>query len=454
MLAGLFLLKILATEKNVGIGRNLRRRCFRLVEWIDFGDIFPERRRRSLHRNHIPQDLNLLRGDGIVPGVGLSSLEGFRKRTRFFPKEVALLAYLFQIDRPRDPELPNLGLAARVLNVGEDEYLPIVCAPDLRIGHSLKFSAVWALTLTLYRMSGNSTHAISDVFQIHESDAMSIINYTLDCIRRFRPFLKVQTHPNLDVVFLQRLPIFTAAINKRTHTADEHLIYGFVDGSESEHSVPSRRIINALLNGRFFSFGRPRDPTYSFKKFHCMRYLLANDPSGHIFHVTDLYVGRLPDVSLQGSSEIQDFHVVRNKETQRFSIRYGDNELLTAEMIPEIAETHTSSRMYGDKGFFRTGRILPASRDDRDRDFNTVMKSVRVSVEHMIGRVYILWKFLRYGYCIKLFNGRQDTYMTVAHLLTNVHNMLHPNQVSQYFDVAPMSIYDYFDRFAGCSKRQ
>jgi hypothetical protein len=440
-----------STEFDAGERRTLRRYMAR--RGLDPAEILRQfgvriwlRRFGKLSHDGIPMDLGLLSGEpdgeGGCPGLGFGTPEGFKEQVHFFPKDVARLAWVLQLDR-----LGTYDLEERDPEADFDVIKQAVCIPSLRCNKGPMFSPAWGLTLTLYHLAGVFTKACATAFNIHEPDANAIINTVLESIDRWRYLLKVGEHPNIQGIFLDRLDEFCMAINEHCALEDPHAIGGFCDGTECEHPCPSRCILNQALRGHLYDSGRPQDPTRSYTKSFCFRILLLNIPSGIILHATDLFAGRFGDNAVQGRSDIQDFHVVRNIATGAAQLRWGDPVEAMAKDIEEIKDTHTTTRFYADKGLIRSGRILPAVKfctpDSDEGIFNTVMKRVRVSAEHNIGRVFNLWKVLRMCWSMRVFQGRQQTYITDALLLTNLHDIFYPNQISQFFKCRPPSLREY-----------
>jgi hypothetical protein len=71
------------------------------------------------------------------------------------------------------------------------------------------------------------------------------------------------------------------------------------------------------------------------------------------------------------------------------------------------------------------------------------MKRVRVSVEHFIGRIFNLFKVLTFVWAMKVFKNRTETYIKTATLLTNLHCIIYPNQILQFFNCGPPTLSDY-----------
>jgi hypothetical protein len=423
--------------------RFLRRSHFNPAQILhDHG--FPVRIRRApaLDRSRIPYDLGLLGGgDGGVEGLGFGSPEGFYSNVHFLPKDVARLAYALQLDRPGE------DLIVRDLDVAMDVALAAVCHRTMRVGNGPWVSPVWALTLTLYHLAGVLVGAVANMFQIHETNAYELITLTLESIERWSYLLKMQSHPNVKKIFLDRADEFCTRINEHTYLEDQFGLVGFCDGTTFDHPLPSRENLNKALHGRLYEHGRPQDPTRSYEKAFNFRVLLLTLPSGICIHSSDLSCGRNGDAAVQSEGDVQDFHIVRNTDTGVSELRWGDDVFKMADDIPELAGTHTTVRFYADKGLSRTGRILPAVRycepDSDEGIFNTVMKRVRVSVEHFIGRIFNLFKVLTFVWAMKVFKNRTETYIKTATLLTNLHCIIYPNQISQFFNCGPPTLSDY-----------
>lgn len=104
--------------------------------------------------------------------------------------------------------------------------------------------------------------------------------------------------------------------------------------------------------------------------------------------------------------------------------------------------------IYGDVAYQDREHIMRpfhgAYLNDDQLYFNDVMKGGRVSVEHYFGVMKKLWKILEMDSTqMRLALSPIQPLIRCAALLTNCHNCLYPNQISQAFGVAPPELEEY-----------
>ncbi|KAJ0405844.1 hypothetical protein P43SY_001576 [Pythium insidiosum] len=75
-------------------------------------------------------------------------------------------------------------------------------------------------------------------------------------------------------------------------------------------------------------------------------------------------------------------------------------------------------------------------------DFNAAMSNVRVTVEWGFANVTNLWAFLDLRRGLRLGLSPVGLYYLVGLLLSNMHNCARPNEISKYFNAAPMRLED------------
>ena len=80
----------------------------------------------------------------------------------------------------------------------------------------------------------------------------------------------------------------------------------------------------------------------------------------------------------------------------------------------------------------------------QEKNFNTAMSKVRVSVEWVFGEVVNYFKFNDYKKNLKIGLSAVGKMYRTSALLTNAHTCLYGNNVEDYFNVTPPLIEDYF----------
>ena len=72
------------------------------------------------------------------------------------------------------------------------------------------------------------------------------------------------------------------------------------------------------------------------------------------------------------------------------------------------------------------------------------MAATQIEVEHGFGEVIWQWPMLNAWWKLKINASPVGRYYWVAVLLTNTFNCIRPNQTSQYFDIVPPELHEYF----------
>lgn len=126
----------------------------------------------------------------------------------------------------------------------------------------------------------------------------------------------------------------------------------------------------------------------------------------------------------------------------------ADSDLLTSLERYAFSPTGQPMCVYGDPAYplrvhlqapFRHGRLTPQM-----EAYNTCMSSVRTSVEWLFGEVLNEFKFLDFKKNLKIQLSSIGKQYVVSSLLTNALTCLYGNQVSEYFELDPPSIQQYF----------
>jgi nuclease HARBI1 len=105
----------------------------------------------------------------------------------------------------------------------------------------------------------------------------------------------------------------------------------------------------------------------------------------------------------------------------------------------------------GDSGYTEKGiLVIPFSKGQarahpEKAEFNKIMSSCRIAVEWFFGVAENLWSYIGHQELHTILKRDVVSWFKAAILLTNIHNILYPNQISQYFDVDPPTLEEYFD---------
>ena len=127
-------------------------------------------------------------------------------------------------------------------------------------------------------------------------------------------------------------------------------------------------------------------------------------------------------------------------------IRHDLRLLSESELCGRISEPDIWS-IYGDPAYYHAPKIIsgyPGKQLNREQTaFNHKINSLRVTVEWAFGRILNLWNGLRLVKSFKVGLQPVGLYYNCAVILYNIHCVIHPNQISQYFDCNPFSWDDY-----------
>jgi len=108
--------------------------------------------------------------------------------------------------------------------------------------------------------------------------------------------------------------------------------------------------------------------------------------------------------------------------------------------------------IYGDPAYTGAYRVIgPYLRQPRrpllakEMEFNYIISTIRISIEHLFGRILKLWGSDGYKYSRQIGNQPVAAYYMIAIFLTNVRTCLgnNGNQVSSYFNCRPPTLREY-----------
>lgn len=209
--------------------------------------------------------------------------------------------------------------------------------------------------------------------------------------------------------WVERVPMYADRV--RDYTEFDLNIFGFVDGTSRAICRPGY-FQNNLYSGH--------------KKHHVLQFLSVTGPDGMILYT----YGPTDKV-------------------------HNDNWFMHAcemstELLPSLhVLLDEPYGIYGDPIFGRTeyvSRGFPrAQADAMERNFNKRMNAARVSIENIFACVVNLWQWLDFKRHHKLHGTSPAREYLNAQFLTNVHNCMNPNQVSQMFECQPPSLREYLE---------
>ena len=185
--------------------------------------------------------------------------------------------------------------------------------------------------------------------------------------------------------------------------------FGFVDGTVL-------RICRPTANQRVVYNGH--------KRVHGIKFQSVALPNGLIGNFDGPYEGRRHDSTiLQESGLLIDLQRVAWFNQQPLCI-YGD------PAYP--LQVHLQAP-------FRTGNLAP-----NQESFNKAMSEVRVAVEWLFGEIKTFFKFVDFKSQQKIGLSAVGKVYVVCALLQNARACMYGNKVSEYFDIEPPTLQEYF----------
>lgn len=120
-----------------------------------------------------------------------------------------------------------------------------------------------------------------------------------------------------------------------------------------------------------------------------------------------------------------------------------DSGLLT-QLRELMSEGNTLYSIYGDPAYPQSAYIFSGYRNPREgsieANFNTIMSSVRETVEWGFKDVISQFRFLDFKIAHKIFLIPTAQYYMVGSFFHNLRTCFYGNETSSYFDAVPMSI--------------
>ena len=161
------------------------------------------------------------------------------------------------------------------------------------------------------------------------------------------------------------------------------------------------------------------------KRHHALKYQAVSTPNGLVANLYGPIEGKRHDCALLAMSGLL-------QALQQFS--HGPNgELLC---------------IYGDPAYpLRRHLLSPyagANLNQQQKDFNKSMSTARVSVEWVFGGIINTFKHTDFKKNIKVGLSSVGKMYKVSALLTNAHGYLYRNQISQFYNIDPPLLEQYF----------
>ena len=268
-------------------------------------------------------------------------------------------------------------------------------------------SGTESLCMLLRRLAyPNRLKDISGIFGRSTEELSILINVLLNYIyEKFQFLLSDLGHKWLDQAHLQE---YAAAVHRRG--APLQNVFGFIDGTLRAMCRPSSNQ-RQVYNGH--------------KREHGIKFQSVVTPNGLVANMFGPFEGRRHDAAL-----------------------LSDSGLLTKlDALPRLVNGKAFA-LYGDPAYplrsqllcpFR-GAVLTAEQEQ----FNKSMSSVRESVEWVFGKIITNFAFLDFKKNLKLLLQPVGKYYLVGTIFTNCHTCLYGSQTSDYFNVQPPQLEDYF----------
>ncbi|KIJ24166.1 hypothetical protein M422DRAFT_195025 [Sphaerobolus stellatus SS14] len=187
--------------------------------------------------------------------------------------------------------------------------------------------------------------------------------------------------------------------------------------------------IAALIDGTLQKSARPihnqRLIYNGWKRIHCLKYHAVISPDGMVIHVYGPVEGRRHDETVYKESRLEDIL---------------DKHFWTPDDSPLF--------VYGDPAYNVSAHIMAPFKGpvltQEEHAFNSAMSKIREPVEWFFKEITQQFTYLDYSREQKLFLTPCGLFYLVSVLLCNAHTILHPPQISQYFNCQPPTLEEYF----------
>lgn len=201
------------------------------------------------------------------------------------------------------------------------------------------------------------------------------------------------------------------------------------------HDVGGPETVWSFLDGTFRPFARPGVGQRMFysghKKRHGIKYQGLVTPDGLISALDGPFYGKIGDWRMWINSGIRD----------KLRALLGHFSLADRPVIYGDAAYKMGG--FGIIGAFTAKMNQPLTQEERQ--FNRIMSSFRIAVEHSFGRVVNLWQANEFTRGNSAGISAVGATYIVSVLLTNCHTCLHGNQTSQFFQIEPPNLDTYFE---------
>lgn len=122
---------------------------------------------------------------------------------------------------------------------------------------------------------------------------------------------------------------------------------------------------------------------------------------------------------------------------------------MDTQLLDVIMVNGKQFMVYGDSGYscciYLEVPLAGANLSDVQKAFNKGMSALRITVEWYFKCVQQLWVFVDRKKKLRVQEMPVGLVYQAAVLLTNVHNCVQPNYISQYFECAPPSLEEYIN---------
>jgi hypothetical protein len=316
----------------------------------------------------------------------------------------------------------------------------------------LNFDSEWLFLLLLYRLChGSDYEGMISTFGKEATQLCRGFNYALDWVYRNWAFPKM--HESIPEIqgriqdYCRAISVKVESLAHETNIAANQLVgqgehvppwtllqvdmaeappvFGMLDGTQREVQRPLSGPAEAgVLAQRHPFYWEVQNAFFSGHQGYCsQKYITFNGPDGHIAYCSQAYSGRNNDPD-----------VVR---------RIG----LHAKLVAAQANLPLPLKcLYGDSAFAREVCIekgFPTPRTPNQSMLNLCFNKVRTSVEHIYGIVLSNFRLNMVWWKKSVRSYQHQIIWPVSCFLCNILNCLNHNQVSEYFNMSPMTLEEY-----------
>lgn len=205
----------------------------------------------------------------------------------------------------------------------------------------------------------------------------------------------------------QKLQVYAHAINQRGAPLTN--CFGFVDGT-------LRAICRPIKDQRLVYNGH--------KRKHGLKFQSIVTPNGIIANLTGPYLGRRHDSSMLNESNMLN-------ELRRIAVINGEPYCVYGDPAYPL-NPHLQTPF---KGAHLTPDMV---------NYNKAMSQVRVTVEWLFGEIVNYFKFIDFKNQMKIGLSAIGKFYLISALLENARTCLYGNKVSEFFELDPPTLQEYF----------